>query len=164
MIQDSLWKLLAIILCVIMLFIIPTGQSFERQDQMMYNLLSIEVSAFSEQVREVGYMDKSMLNDFYAKVYASGLNCQISLEHLEKTFALDGTVMKAYYDGKYTEDIMDTLNSGQAYEMAVGDFFFVEVTSKEITSSLGLGNIIGISSRGLPVYYKSGGVVRYGNH
>ncbi len=146
-----------------MLFIIPSMFAYQRQDQIIYNIVQVEVNTFSEKVREVGYIDRPMLNDFYAKIYSTGLNYSITFEHLSKVFAEDDSVMRAYYDGTYTEDIVLSVENIERYDMIVGDFFFVKVESISPTKTQSFNRLLGITSGGPGVYCVSGGVVRYGD-
>lgn len=149
------------IICVVMLFVVPTVIGYQRQDMMIYNMVQTEVTSFSEKVREIGYIDQGMINDFYGKLHSSGLDYDISLEHLSKSFADDGGNMKAYYDGTYSEDIIAEMNINGRYEMVVGDFFYIRVESTSFTKSQVFYNLIGVDAKGPGIYVTSGGMVRY---
>lgn len=163
MISDSLWKLFGIILCVILLFVVPMKMSYARQDKIIDNIVRVEVETFSQQVRELGYINEVMLKDFMNQLHASGLEYEVSLEHLSKAFADNGSgTLQAYYEGTYEEEIYDQMAIDGGYDMRSGDFFFVEIRSKSLTKTQSLNRMFGISS-GPGIYYKSGGIIRYGN-
>lgn len=162
MLQDSLFKLLSLLLCVVMLYIVPISINHYRQDQIIYNLVQKEVTHFSEQVRESGYMSRVMIRDFEGKLASTGLRYQIKYEHLEKKFKDDGTGFKAYYEGFYNDEILEVIDDGNAYKMNIGDFFFVTVESKSQTKSQSFSLMLGMA-KGLGIYYTGGGVIRYGD-
>ncbi len=82
MIQEVLWKVLGMLICVVMLFVVPTMLSYQRQDAIAYNLVQVEVQAFGERVRESGYVDHMMVRELEAKLSAPG-TVDMKLEHLE---------------------------------------------------------------------------------
>jgi hypothetical protein len=137
--------------------------AYERQDRIIYNVVSQEVTTFSETVKEVGYIDKTMLNGFYAKIHGTGLDYDIHLEHLEKVFTEDGGEIKAHYDGHYTEDIIEFIESHGPYKFRVGDFFFLRVSNNGLTKSQSLRLLLGLKGKGPGIYYTGGGVIRYGD-
>jgi hypothetical protein len=163
MVQDSLDKILALLICVVMLFVIPTMLSYQRQDAISYNLVQIEVDRLSERVREVGYLDAIMLKDFDSKLAATGNHYDIEFEHMKKSFSSDGTHIAVYYEGFYTDEIWSALAVEERYNMAIGDFFYVRVTSRSKTKSQLFNQWIGIKSGGPGIMITSGGVVRYGD-
>jgi len=163
MIQESLWKILSILICVVMLFVVPVLLSYQRQDAITYNMVQIEVDKISEKVRESGYIDHSMLVELYSYLDASGNKYEVELEHLAKAFASDGLNMKVYYDGTYTDDIIDGINMNQRYSMHVGDFFYIHIKNSGKTKSQLVNSIFGSSSGGPGIVIVSGGLVRYGD-
>ena len=151
------------ILCVILVFIVPLKMNYARQDKIMDNVVSVEVTAFCDQVREMGYIREPMMRGFMTALDSTGLNYDIQIEHLSKNFAQDGDGdFKAYYEGFYEEEIFEILDSGFMYEMKMGDFFFIRVMSRSDTKSQSLNSMIGLP-KGPGIFFKSGGIVRYGN-
>ncbi len=164
MIQEVLWKVLGMLICVVMLFVVPTMLSYQRQDAIAYNLVQVEVQAFGERVRESGYVDHMMVRELEAKLSATGNRFDMKLEHLEKSFADDGGGMRVYYKGSYTGDILEAIDGGARYDMHVGDFFYVRLTSTALSASQSFNRILGMASGGPGIHVVSGGIVRYGDH
>lgn len=163
MVQESLYKIAGIILCVIMLFIVPTLYSFERQDDIVYNLVSSASDEFSQRVREVGYIDQNLYHEFMANLSATGLTYQIEIIHLMKKYGQNQGKIEVYYEGVYQEEIETMLQQTGRYEMKIGDFFYIKVQNTGKTKGDGLKSMIGIPTSSLPrIYLKSGGIVRYG--
>lgn len=163
MIQDSLWKILSILICVVMLFVVPVLLSYQRQDVITYNMVQIEVDKISEKVRESGYIDHAMLVELYSYLDASGNKYDVELEHLAKSFASDGLAMKVYYEGTYTSDIIDRIKLNDRYDLHVGDFFYIRVNSRGQTKSQFVNSIFASHSGGPGIVIVSGGIVRYGD-
>jgi len=145
-----------------MLFVVPIVLDYERQDTICYNLVQVETYSFSDRIREIGYINEAMMNEFYAKLDATGNQYQVTFEHLRKSFADDNGEWKAYYEGFYLEDILEAIKKNGEYDMNVGDFFFVTVTNTSVTKSEAFYHVIGLSGGG-SIYLKSGGVIRYGD-
>ncbi len=163
MFVDSLWKIGGIIICVILLFVVPLKMNFARQDKIIDQVVRTRVMLFSEQARELGYISEVMVKELEASLSATGLEYEVSFEHLSKRFAADESGnLKAYYDGSYEEDIYELIDTGIDYPLKMGDFLFVEVRSSSITKSQAMNHLFGLPG-GPGIYFKSGGIVRYGN-
>lgn len=164
MIQNSLWKLLGIILAVVLIFIVPMVWEYQRQDQMINDYVCNETKAFSQKIQEIGYLDRALYHDFVNRLQLTGTDYQIEMEHLQKRFkanAAAGDQVEAYYDGYYLTDIIEKMDKGEKYRLRMGDFFFVTIKNRSNTKTQAINRLIGIKSGGVGIYYKSGGVVRY---
>ncbi|MBN2220969.1 MAG: hypothetical protein JW708_02105 [Vallitaleaceae bacterium] len=163
MIQESLYKIAGIILCVIMLFVIPTLYSFERQDDIVYNLVNSATNELSQRVREVGYIDRELYHEYINRLSATGLSYQVEMSHMEKRYGQNQGRVEVYYHGYYQEEIEEYLKGNDRYPMKIGDFFYIKVQNTGRTKGDGLKSMIGIPTSSLPrIYLKSGGIVRYG--
>lgn len=163
MIQESLYKIAGIILCVVLLYVVPTLYSFERQDDIVYNLVTSATNDFSQQVREVGYIDRELYDEFMNQLLATGLSYQVEMSHLEKRYGQNQGQVEVYYQGIYQDEIKECLTLSDRYPMKIGDFFYVKVQNTGKTKGDGLKSMIGIPTSSLPrIFLKSGGIVRYG--
>lgn len=159
MVSDSLWKLLGMIMIVVLIFVVPTQFFYQRQDDMTYQIVVNECHAFTDHVREQGYVTEAMIADFRRTLSATGITYDIEIEHERKRFLNN----QVYYDAIYNEDIMTALETEEKYPLAVGDFFFVRVVNTSPTMSRTLAGVFGMGGRShADIYLKAGGVVRYG--
>jgi len=163
MIEEGLWKISAVLLSIVLLFIVPSYLSYERQEDIIYHLAITHVDQLSEKVREIGYLDQAMLNQFLDAMNATGYMYDIEFEHLAKRFSDHGGTIEVYYDGTYTEGIYEVLSRGDRYACHVGDFFFIKVVNTTPTKTAQLRRLLGIRSSGTSIHIKSGGIVRYGD-
>ncbi len=160
MVSDSLWKLFGMILIVLLIFVVPTQFFYQRQDDISYQIVINECNAFSDRVREQGYLTEAMVTDFRRTLSATGMNYDVEIEHERKRFLNN----QVYYDAIYHEDIMEVLATQELYPLAVGDFFFVRVVNTSPTMSRTLAGVFGIGGHSqIDIYMKAGGVVRYGH-
>ena len=164
MIEDSLWKMFGIILGVILIFAVPTMYSYQRQDDIIYNLIMSETSEFSQKIRESGKINQQMLNELNQILYTSGLTYEIELEHQEKCFSEEDGLMEVYYEGTYTQDINAIVEKEGTYRLNSGDFFYVRIRNTSRTKSQSIRSLLGLRGGVNPeIYVVSGGIVRYGN-
>jgi hypothetical protein len=164
MIEDSLWKIFGIILGVVLIFVVPTVYSYQRQDDIVYNLIMTEANEFSQKIRESGKVNRQMLDELNQVLQASGLTYEIELEHQQKRFSEDEGFMEVYYDGVYTDRIFEWVETQGAYRLNSGDFFYVRIRNTSRTKGQSFRNILGIGGmKNSEIYIVSGGIVRYGN-
>lgn len=162
MIQDSLWKLLGMILCVVLIFVVPTLSLYERQDKIIYDIMQTETDMLAQKVREVGFIDHMMLNEYKSTIQGYGLSFSIEMEHQMKQFTADQGVYKSYYVGTFTEDIVRVIENRGRYDLGVGDFFFIRVRNTSPSRYGALLSGFGYTKEGL-IFAYSGGIVRYGD-
>jgi hypothetical protein len=163
MIEDGLWKIAAGILCVVLLFVVPTYLSYERQEEVIYHLVMNQVEYITERVRETGYLDQSMVNQLNDGLHSTGYFYEVEFEHLAKRFSDNGGKLEVFYEGTYTEDIIATLETGERYSCRVGDFFFIKVRNTTLSKSARLRHLFGSTYAGPFIFFKTGGIVRYGD-
>lgn len=162
MIQDSLWKILGIILCVILLFVVPIASVYERQDAIAYNILLNETNEFSQKIREIGYIDQVLIDNLNTSLSGLGVSFEIVFEHQSKRFGTDQGIHRVYYEGVYTEDITTAILNEGKYSFNMGDFFFVRIRNTSISPYGSFRKLLGIGGDTY-LYAVSGGVVRYGD-
>lgn len=162
MIQDSLWKILGIIICVVMLFVVPTLSIYQRQEDIAYNILLNEANSFSQKVREIGYIDQPLLNQLNGAISSLGMSFEVTLEHQVKKFASDEGEYKVFYEGIYTTDIYKEIEINKRYSMAMGDFFYIRIKNTSTSAYGSIKRMLGFGN-GTFLYVVSGGIVRYGN-
>lgn len=163
MIEEGLWKIAAFLLCIVLLFVVPLYLSYERQEEVIYHTVLTEVDSFSEKVREVGYVDSSMIRQLEDSLSATGYFYKIEFEHLAKQFSDNEGKIEVFYEGTYTEDIYSVLSSGERYPCNIGDFFFVKVKNTTLSKTAALRQLLGIKYKGSAIRIKSGGIIRYGD-
>lgn len=163
MIEEGLWKIAALLLSVVLLFVVPMYLSFERQDELIRHMIESDVRQTSDKIREIGYVDESLLNELEQELNATGYSYDLELEHLEKRFSEEDGQLKVFYEGTYTEDILAVIAGGQRYTCHIGDFFYIKVVNKTQTNANLLRKLLGIRYKGFTLRIKSGGIVRYGD-
>ncbi|MDF1618013.1 hypothetical protein [Petrocella sp. FN5] len=167
--EQVLWKILGIILSVILMFVVPIMNLYERQDNISYNIITTQLNQMTDSVRDIGGLDASAYHAFLRALDQTGNGYSISLEHYEKVYVPvyneGGLFMEDYhisYEGFYKDDIEAVLNTGGFYPMNQGDMFFVSVQNVTPTKSQMVRQILhGMDSSYPTLIVRGGGMVRH---
>ncbi len=175
-----LWKVLAFLVCAVLLFLVPLLNMLERQDDIAYNIIFAECSRFSDICRDTGYISPDMYTDFMNRINSTGNTYDIRLIHVKRSvnpvYRQSGSSLA--FTGEYEiihvtrgeDEILDvlfpptaasTLDKSRRYEMAMGDLFFVEVKNKGKTMAVAIRDMIMFSDSKTPsIFVRAGGMVR----
>ncbi|WP_068782419.1 hypothetical protein [Paenibacillus sp. GM2] len=117
--ENSLSKIVAILLAVALLFGYPLYQQAQRHDELSQLVVHTAVTEFVDAVRTKGYITPAMYLDFNRKLGATGNQYDIQMEHLHKRYnpsysePADPSSFQndfdVYFNGHYTGEIMATL-------------------------------------------------------
>lgn len=83
---DSLGKIVALILAVLLLFIYPTKNEFERLDETSRIFVLTETAKFVDSVRNLGYVTPSMYQEYVGRLGATNNSYEVRMEHRKKKF------------------------------------------------------------------------------
>ncbi|CAH0121175.1 hypothetical protein PAE9249_03701 [Paenibacillus sp. CECT 9249] len=178
--MNTVGKAFALIIAVLLLYIFPISQSFDKQDDISYLIALQSVTGFVDAARDKGYVTPTMYNDLERRLAATGNAFRIEMEHLHKRyypvygdpadprtfeheFAVD-------YEGFYTHQIKAILfpdntlapdDPARRYLMNAGDFFRVSIVNTNKTNATVMRDFLnnGHTERGtIDIPY--GGMVR----
>lgn len=157
--EDSLITIFSIILAVLLMFIFPLMDTWERQDDISYMSVYANVVEFVDSARNLGYITDDMYYSFLRSVYSTGNRYQITLEH--RNFELVPGFESGVYVNTYTNSIINKLNTTGRYDMEAGDYFYVSVKNTNKTQATQIQEVIYASTQetfkiGVPY----GGMVR----
>ena len=157
--EDSLITIFSIILAVLLMFIFPLMDTWERQDDISYMSVYANVVEFVDSARNLGYITSDMYYSFLRSVYSTGNRYQITLEH--RNFELVPGFESGVYVNTYTNSIINKLNTTGRYDMEAGDYFYVSVKNTNKTQATQIQEVIYASTQetfkiGVPY----GGMVR----
>ncbi len=164
--SEILWKIFAIILVVILVFIAPILMFYDRMDATSYNIAYDAVNEFADASREVGVINKSNYDKFAAKLGATGLIYDVEVEHYKKVYfpvigddgRETGEIMTSY-QGVFDSDILESI-SDEDYLLEAGDMLYVRVFNKSPSMGESLkARIFGLSISEGTIYVRSGGMV-----
>ena len=172
MIEEALWKILAFILAVILLFVAPLITLYDRQDAITYSVVFSAVSEFSDVTRELGVVREQNLHQLLGTLSATGNTYDVQLEHYKKVYVPiydpAGVFMDDYYtsyEGVFNTDIYAVLNSVDSYPMNAGDLFFIQIENTSKTrSQVAKSLLFNISGDYPTIVVRNGGLVRYESH
>lgn len=178
--MNAISKIAAALLAVLLLYIYPAVDSFERQDDIAYLLANQSVVNFVDSVRNKGYITPTMYNDFVQGLEQTGNLFEIRMEHNHKLYhpvyadaANPNTFQSTYevsYDGYYQEHIMSVLfpqnelppdDPERRYRLAAGDYFRVTVSNRNRTSAAIMRDALNLSNKDeiARIYIPYGGMV-----
>lgn len=128
--EDSLIVVFSMILAVILMFVFPIMDTWERQDDISYMSVYATVVEFVDSVRNLGYITPTMYTQFLRNINATGNRYEVTLEHRKRIYNINA------YKNVYTTTIESVLESGNDYrDMAAGDYFYVSVKNTNKTQS-----------------------------
>lgn len=175
--MNSMSKVFAAFLAVALLYVFPTMQAAERQDDLSQMMVYNAVVQFTDSVRTKGYVTPTMYNDFTQEMNATGNQYNIQLEHLHKTYHPEysdpanpntfqnkfTTVYEGYYENAilpvlYTENTTTKDDPSRQYRLQNGDYFTVKVESTNRTMAAILRGMLGIEGN----QNRSAVLARYG--
>ena len=181
---NPLAKVAGLLLAVLLLFIFPNQDSYQRQDDISSMLVYKSVTNFVDAARDIGYITPQMYNDFFDELTMTGNTYDIEMEHRQKRYDpvyidpidpssfQDDVLLNYEYHG--SGEILTTLfpdntkvmdDRSRRYEMNIGDYFGLTVTNTNRTAATVMMDALtgGIStSHKIVVPY--GGLVRNEDH
>jgi len=174
-------KFFSVLLIVLLLYVWPTSESFERQDDISYLTAFKAVTIFVDSVRDKGYITPIMYNDFVKQLNLTGNEFDIQLEHNHKRYnpvyidpANQGTFQNTFnvdFEGFYTNQIMPILfpvnsvapktDESRKYKLSVSDYFTVKIMNKNKTNAGIIRDFLNgsSSSSNTRIYIPYGGIV-----
>lgn len=143
-------KIFALILCALLLFFVPVYQSYQKQDDLVYQVAKQAVTNFVDNVRTKGYITPQMYEDFQREMNIGTYLFRTEMVHEQKVYTpiyTDTNIFtgqyKVDYDEYYWEQIekflFDETNlinkKDLMYKLQQGDFFSVHVENMTKTKS-----------------------------
>jgi len=172
MLDQALWKILAFILAVVLIFVAPSISLYDRQDTISYTVVNTSLKHLCDGVRDVGTLHAKAYQDFLEELSRTGNTYHVVLECYEKNYLpiydISGTFVEDYYisyDGTFTQDIENQLEATGRYDMHEGDLFYVHVENSSQTKSQTIRQIFLGAGRKYPsIIVRNGGMVRHEHH
>lgn len=150
--MNSIDKVFALFLALLLLFAWPIYESFQKQDDISSLVVLNAVSKFVDSARNKGYVSPAMYNDFVQEMQRTGNTFDVELEHHKKIIVPHYTNplqpasftgdISVEYDKFYNQQIMERLfpdsnepitSTNRIYPMHIGDFFQVTVKNTNRT-------------------------------
>lgn len=174
-------QIFAVILLVLAMIFVPVYQSYQRQDDLAYQVAYQAVTDFVDNVRTKGYISAKMVEDFESNLELGSYLYKTEFIHEKKVYTPvysdSGTWMEKYvvdYDEYYKAQIMPKLfdesnpltKEERKYLLSAGDFFTVKVENMTRTKSSMLLDFltVGNSGDGVEIVIPYGGLVLNEDH
>ena len=103
--EDSLIVIFSIIIAVILMFLFPIMDTWERQDDISYMAVYSTVVEFVDSARNLGYITPEMYTQFLQNMGATGNRYDVTIEHRKRVYELNG------YLNIYTNSLTFVLHS-----------------------------------------------------
>lgn len=182
--MDSLSKVFAVLIAILLLYVFPISAAFDNQDEVSELVALREVTAFVDAVRDKGYITPTMYTEFEQALQATGNTFDIQMEHGHKRYdpvysdpARSETFQGEYaihYDTFYNSQILPVLfpnstvvkdDPARRYKLQEGDTFLVTVKNTNLTNGTILHDALNnASSPSEKIFIPYGGLVRNENH
>lgn len=164
--EQALWKILAFILAVVLIFVAPTINVYDRMDAITQTVVTAEVSRFCEGAKDTGIITQHSYNTLIKSLAATGVTYEVSLEHYEKIYmpsvTAGVTTAEVAYVPYSSYDIQQALDSNEAYKMTVGDLFYVHVKNTSPTKGQTIRQVLLGTGASYPVIVvRNGGMIRH---
>lgn len=137
---DSLSTVFTIIIAVVVMFLFPLLDTWERQDDLSYMAVYTATVDFVDAVRNTGVLTKDMYESFLTQIGGTANTYDVTLEHREylvvpSTSSGGGT--EVVYLNHYFSEIEDKLynTSDELYPFTKGDYFYVSVKNTNKTQA-----------------------------
>ncbi|NLM10697.1 MAG: hypothetical protein GX213_07990 [Clostridiaceae bacterium] len=178
--SETLSKIIALIISILLFFIFPVENMLTRQDDITRVVVLNETSKFVDSVRNLGYITPLMYSQFSHALSATGNVYEITMEHthnrIDPVYADPVVITSFQHDYNinaritYTDDILsvlfpDTGGAGGRYYLSKGDIFCVKVANVNKTTATKIQQMLLMSD--LPVkriIVNYGGMVRDENY
>ncbi|MCY9515930.1 hypothetical protein [Paenibacillus apiarius] len=151
---NALLKLLAALLSILLLFVFPLLESFQRQDDIATMHVMKSVNQFADTVRDKGLITPEMWNRFVMEIERTGNMFAVDMIHYEKKYdpiyedPLERNTFKSdfltHYQLNNKASILKTLfpqhaqpfdASDRRYKLKIGDYFSVTVKNTNRTQA-----------------------------
>lgn len=172
MIEEALWKILAFIVAVILMFVAPMMTMYDRQEAITYSVVFTAVSELTDITRDVGRLEENNLAKLMDTLAATGNTYDVALEHYRKVYVpvydsanvFTGEYYSSY-EGVYNIDIHEALNHSGLYDMKAGDMFYVQVENNSMTVGQVARKLFWGGGADYPVIVvRNGGMIRHEPH
>lgn len=136
---DSLSIIFTVIVAVIIMFIFPTLDTWERQDDLSYMAVYSATTDFVDAIRNTGVLTPGMYDSFYRQLLGTTNTYKVTLEHREYMIVPrsgdPANPVEVDYLYHYTSEIESVLNAGNNYTFDKGDYIYVSVKNTNKTQA-----------------------------
>ena len=84
--EDTLQKVFAILLSVVVFFLLPLYMAFEKKDDIAYSMALRITSNFVDNVTNKGYITENMYNNFITDLALTGNTYEVTMQHKAKKY------------------------------------------------------------------------------
>jgi len=178
--MNSILKVFAVIIAILLLYIFPISAAFDQQDDVSELVVLRATTSFVDAVRDKGFISPSMYNDFLQAIHATGNTFDVQMEHGQKRYipvyddpARPETFRNEYevhFDRFYNAQILHVLfpdsaagkdDPSRRYKLHAGDTFYVTVKNTNRTNGTILHDFLNnASSPHEKIFIPYGGAVR----
>lgn len=138
--DDFLGIIVAIIIGLMTMTGINVISITTQEDHIVQEYVDMKTNQFVNTVRSNGYLSERMYEDYVEELMKTGNVYTIKITHEHTSYVPvydDNNVFQNAYQTSYTKtyekDIIDYIMTGENYTFSKNDYFYVDVSSKNIT-------------------------------
>lgn len=168
-------KVVVIFLACLLLFIYPTLNMFQSQDNTTKMVVLVETETFVDSIRNIGYISPEMYKAYMHELSLTGNIYDVKIEHKHRnydpvyddptnaaTFKNDFNVNYVSY---FNDEILGTLfpssGTGTKYFMSKGDYIVLKVTNRNDTIATKIQSmLVGRSIKANTIFVLYGGMIK----
>lgn len=167
--MDSFSKIISIFLAVILMFISPLLYMAQKQDSITQLYVSTETTRFIDNIKNSGYINKSMYEDYIKKIDQTGNLYEIEITHCHKRVEplVDVNTndilqdYSVYYYNTYEDEIFEAFDKDMDYSFNRGDFISIDIFNRYKTTAVSiLENILSKDITDTQIVVTYGGMIR----
>ena len=146
--MDYLGRMAEILVTIVLLFFVPLTYVAVRNDFLSQTYVTTETTYFVNSIRNIGFINKQMYEEFVKKLAITGIPYEISMTHYKNKIKeqpiVEGeeVMYLPFYEGVFHEDVLQDLLEKEIYFFQKGDFFSVLIKKKGITWSDRIENFL----------------------
>lgn len=139
--MNSFSKIIAILISVFLLFIAPILYLAQKQDAIILTVVEKETTDFINTVRNNGYVNRDMYQQYINKIDKTGNIYDIQICHAHKKTVPNydestNTVLEgynSYFINTYQDEIFGAFDKGEEYDFNQGDYISITVKNRNKT-------------------------------
>ena len=121
-------KIIELMVTIVLLFLVPIQYAGAKTDIVNQTYVMTETAYLVDSVRTTGRLTKQMYEEYQRKLGTTKQVYKVELVHYQRLLNETEEGYKSYYQGVYTEDILNTVFSEEEeYLLLPGDFFRMQI-------------------------------------
>lgn len=129
--SDAFSKIVAILLCICMMFIVPVFYMREESERLKQTYILEEITLYVDGVRNTGILSMEDYDRLEQQLFNLGGGYTIEISHSKHIYAEESTAVEYFADTYFTQQIMECFTQGNDYLLEKNDYLRVVVSDAD---------------------------------